>query len=170
MSLKTETKVIVDRSPMHDLLRINFNMTFTKMSCEHLTLDVSDSLGSVRPSLFQKARHRHLQRHSFMVSVGAELPVLQRCTHTYHEAFASGGEHALLAVVTTLCVSTQNAWQEQSAARASDCVQRTWFRLQKKINLSKTVRKVPITSDMSQKGTAMRDENMPMPQYDEVCA
>jgi Endoplasmic Reticulum-Golgi Intermediate Compartment (ERGIC) len=48
MSLKTETKVIVDRSPMHDLLRINFNISFTKMSCEHLTLDVSDSLGSVR--------------------------------------------------------------------------------------------------------------------------
>ena len=88
MSLKTETKVIVDRSPMHDLLRINFNMTFTKMSCEHLTLDVSDSLGSVRPSLFQKARQRHLQRHIFMVSVGAELPVLQHCTRNHHEASA----------------------------------------------------------------------------------
>jgi hypothetical protein len=48
MTLKTETKVIVDKSPMNDLLRINFNITFTKMSCEHLTLDVSDSLGSVR--------------------------------------------------------------------------------------------------------------------------
>ena len=41
-------------------------------------------------------------------------------------------------------------------------------RVQKKINLSKTVRKVPISSDMSQKGTAMRDETLPMPQYDEV--
>ena len=40
--------------------------------------------------------------------------------------------------------------------------------MQKKINLSKTVRKVPISSDMSQKGTAMRDETLPMPQYDEV--
>ena len=50
MALKTDTKVIVDRSPMNDLLRINFNMTFTKMTCEHLTLDVSDSLGSVRPA------------------------------------------------------------------------------------------------------------------------
>lgn len=48
MSLKTETKVVVDRSPMNDLLRINFNLTFNKMTCEHLTLDVSDSLGSVR--------------------------------------------------------------------------------------------------------------------------
>ena len=40
-----------DRGPQPDerrLLRINFNMTFTKMTCEHLTLDVSDSLGSVR--------------------------------------------------------------------------------------------------------------------------
>jgi hypothetical protein len=48
MALKTETNVIIDQSPMNDLLRINFDMSFTKMTCEHLTLDVSDSLGSVR--------------------------------------------------------------------------------------------------------------------------
>ena len=40
--------------------------------------------------------------------------------------------------------------------------------LQKKINLSKTVRKVPISADMSTKGTSMRDETLPIPQYDDV--
>ena len=51
MAIKTDTKVVVDRSPMNDLLRINFNVSFTKMTCEHLTLDVSDQLGSVRRPL-----------------------------------------------------------------------------------------------------------------------
>ena len=62
MALKTETRVIVDQSPMNDLLRINFNMTFTRMSCEHLTLDISDSLGSVRFS-------SHGNRHSVLMAV-----------------------------------------------------------------------------------------------------
>jgi hypothetical protein len=42
--------------------------------------------------------------------------------------------------------------------------------VQKKINLSKTVRKVPISSDLSTKGASMRDETLPMPQYDNVCS
>lgn len=83
MSLKTNTTVVIDRSPKDDLLRINFNISFTKMSCEHITLDVSDSLGS------------------------------------------------------------------------------------KKINLSKTARKTPLNAAQESMGTSTRDENFPVPKYDD---
>ena len=51
-----------------------------------------------------------------------------------------------------------------AAPRADACLPA----LQKKINLSKTVRKTPVSSDLSQKGSYMRDESIPMPQYDEA--
>ena len=41
--------------------------------------------------------------------------------------------------------------------------------VQKKINLSKTARKMPITADMETLGSSIRDESLPMPKYDEVC-
>jgi Endoplasmic Reticulum-Golgi Intermediate Compartment (ERGIC) len=40
--------LVVDRSPQGELLRINFNISFPSLSCEFATLDVSDSLGTVR--------------------------------------------------------------------------------------------------------------------------
>jgi hypothetical protein len=40
--------------------------------------------------------------------------------------------------------------------------------MQKKINLSKTARKTPISANMQALGTSIRDENLPMPKYDEV--
>ena len=41
---------------------------------------------------------------------------------------------------------------------------------QKKINLSKTARKMPITADMATLGSSIRDESLPMPKYDDVRA
>lgn len=43
--------LVVDRSPQGELLRINFNISFPSLSCEFATLDVSDSLGTVRSAL-----------------------------------------------------------------------------------------------------------------------
>lgn len=42
--------------------------------------------------------------------------------------------------------------------------------VQKKINLSKTVRKLPLTNGLERAGAAMRDEVMPMPNYEAVRA
>ncbi|CAD7695013.1 unnamed protein product [Ostreobium quekettii] len=51
MQVQTQTELVVDRSKQGELLRINFNVSFPALSCEFATLDVSDSLGTVRPSL-----------------------------------------------------------------------------------------------------------------------
>lgn len=83
LTVKTDTQLVLDKSPPGELLRITFNISFTEMTCEHLTLDVSDQLGS------------------------------------------------------------------------------------KKINLSKTVRKTPISASGARAVSATRDEALPMPLYDD---
>lgn len=40
--------------------------------------------------------------------------------------------------------------------------------LQKKINLSKTARKTPLNAEQQSMGTSTRDENFPVPKYDDV--
>jgi hypothetical protein len=111
VSTKTETKLVIDNSPKDDLLRINFNIrhvspasarcgtdhcafpcisqgmtcvplcSFVRMSCEHVTLDVSDSLGSVRfPCISGRRRAK-------LLPVGmSHLAVLYRaqCDSTHH--------------------------------------------------------------------------------------
>ena len=44
------SNMVVDRSPIGDLLRINFNVSFPALSCEYATLDVSDAIGLVSSS------------------------------------------------------------------------------------------------------------------------
>lgn len=43
-----ESQMVVDRSSHGELLRINFNLSFPSLPCEFASLDVSDSLGTVR--------------------------------------------------------------------------------------------------------------------------
>lgn len=45
----TQSEMVVDRSKHDEQLRLNFNISFPALSCEFATLDVSDSLGLVRP-------------------------------------------------------------------------------------------------------------------------
>lgn len=48
LSTQTRTDMVVDRSAHGELLRINFNISFPRLSCEFATLDVSDAMGLVR--------------------------------------------------------------------------------------------------------------------------
>lgn len=56
MRLQTATELVVDRSAQHELLRVNFNISFPALSCEFATLDVSDSLGTKRMNLTKTVR------------------------------------------------------------------------------------------------------------------
>lgn len=47
LAIETKEELVVDRSAHGDLLRINFNISFSSLSCEFATLDVSDALGTV---------------------------------------------------------------------------------------------------------------------------
>ena len=44
----TESIMVVDKSAHGDLLRVNFNVSFPALPCEFASLDISDSLGTVR--------------------------------------------------------------------------------------------------------------------------
>lgn len=48
MQTTTHTSVMIDRSTDGDLLKINFNISFPRLSCEFASVDVSDALGMVR--------------------------------------------------------------------------------------------------------------------------
>ncbi|KAK9838766.1 hypothetical protein WJX74_002928 [Apatococcus lobatus] len=56
--LTTEPKssMVVDRSGSGELLRINFNVSFSALSCEFATLDVSDALGTKKINLTKTVR------------------------------------------------------------------------------------------------------------------
>lgn len=49
-------QMVVDRSPAGELLRVNFNVSFPSLSCEFLTLDVSDALGTKRLNITKTVR------------------------------------------------------------------------------------------------------------------
>ena len=67
--LTTEPKssMVVDRSGVGELLRINFNVSFHALSCEFATLDVSDALGTVGPILPRWCMSTELSTSSQMV-------------------------------------------------------------------------------------------------------
>ncbi|KAI3709425.1 hypothetical protein L2E82_39187 [Cichorium intybus] len=48
LSISTSTYVIVDRSSDGDYLRIDFNISFPALSCEFVSMDVSDVHGTNR--------------------------------------------------------------------------------------------------------------------------
>ena len=50
-----ESQMVVDRSAHGELLRINFNISFPSLPCEFASLDVSDALGTVLPSVRLKS-------------------------------------------------------------------------------------------------------------------
>jgi len=52
----TTTSIVVDQSAPGELLKINFNISFPSLSCEFLTVDVSDSLGTKRLNLSKTVR------------------------------------------------------------------------------------------------------------------
>ncbi|MEW5316314.1 MAG: hypothetical protein WDW38_007693 [Sanguina aurantia] len=56
LQISTKTSLIVDRSPVDELLRVNFNVSFPSLSCEFASLDVSDSLGTKRMNLTKTVR------------------------------------------------------------------------------------------------------------------
>ena len=51
MQTTTHTSVVIDRSSDGDLLKLNFNISFPRLSCEFASVDVSDALGMARPAL-----------------------------------------------------------------------------------------------------------------------
>lgn len=50
MQTTTHTSVVIDRSTDGDLLKLNFNISFPRLSCDFASVDVSDALGMVRSS------------------------------------------------------------------------------------------------------------------------
>jgi hypothetical protein len=48
LRVQTATEMVVDRSPAEELLKVTFNVSFPALGCEFATLDVSDTLGTVR--------------------------------------------------------------------------------------------------------------------------
>eukprot|EP00873_Tetraselmis_striata_P017842 jgi/Tetstr1/438106/TSEL_026729.t1 len=50
------TSIVVDQSAPGELLKINFNISFPELSCEFLTADVSDALGTKRLNLTKTVR------------------------------------------------------------------------------------------------------------------
>lgn len=58
----THTSVVIDRSTDGDLLKINFNISFPRLSCEFASVDVSDALGMVRR--MTSCRHNNSYAHS----------------------------------------------------------------------------------------------------------
>ena len=56
MKTQTKTDLVIDRSLHGELLRVNFNISFTSLSCEFATLDVSDALGTKKLNLTKTVR------------------------------------------------------------------------------------------------------------------
>lgn len=56
MQTSTSTSIVVDQSTPGELLKINFNISFPALSCEFLTADVSDTLGTKRLNLTKTVR------------------------------------------------------------------------------------------------------------------
>eukprot|EP00873_Tetraselmis_striata_P008725 jgi/Tetstr1/428989/TSEL_018964.t1 len=52
----TNTSIVVDQSEPGELLKINFNISFPAISCEFLTADVSDAIGTKRLNLTKTVR------------------------------------------------------------------------------------------------------------------
>lgn len=56
LAVSTSTSVIVDRSSDGDFLRIDFDISFPKLSCEFASVDVSDVLGTNRLNITKTVR------------------------------------------------------------------------------------------------------------------
>lgn len=56
LAVSTSTSVIVDRSSDGDFLRIDFDISFPKLSCEFASVDVSDVLGTNRLNITKTIR------------------------------------------------------------------------------------------------------------------
>lgn len=67
MTVRTETSIIVDRSVDGDLLRINFNLSFPALSCEHASVDVSDTMGNHRVNLTKTVQKYPLDKDGRIV-------------------------------------------------------------------------------------------------------
>jgi len=67
LNVRTESSIIVDRSVDGDLLRINFNFSFPSLSCEHTSVDVSDTMGNHRVNLTKTVHKYPIDRHGNIV-------------------------------------------------------------------------------------------------------
>ncbi|KAL2652902.1 hypothetical protein R1flu_021030 [Riccia fluitans] len=56
LTVATTTTVVVDRSKNGEHLRIDFNVSFPRLSCEFLSVDVHDVLGTVRQNITKTVR------------------------------------------------------------------------------------------------------------------
>ncbi|KAL6781846.1 Protein disulfide-isomerase 5-4 [Auxenochlorella protothecoides] len=72
LKTSTHTEMIVDRSAHGELLRVNFDLSFPRMSCEFATLDISDAMGLKRLNLTKTVRKVPLNDRLERVGLGLE--------------------------------------------------------------------------------------------------
>ncbi|KAG6553604.1 hypothetical protein Mapa_004518 [Marchantia paleacea] len=100
LSVATSTTVVVDRSKNGEHLRIDFNVSFPKLSCEFLSVDVHDVLGTVRQNLTRTVRKypvdSNMNRVGQDVHVGHLPTIRNHGDHHGDEELAEGvGEGAV---------------------------------------------------------------------------
>ena len=145
LALETREELVVDRSAQGELLRINFNISYPSLSCEFATLDVSDALGTVRKiSLTSATPCACLAKR-----VGSPASILQQCP------------------TSSCCLVIARSHMRSHIHR--HCVSYMQCVLQKRMNLTKTIRKLPIDEDGQRAGYYVHDDlSNAAIQYDEA--
>ncbi|KAL3684705.1 hypothetical protein R1sor_002727 [Riccia sorocarpa] len=81
LSVATTTTVVVDRSKNGEHLRIDFNVSFPRLSCEFLSVDVHDVLGTVRQNITKTLRKYPIDTNLKLVGEDAHVGHLPRITN-----------------------------------------------------------------------------------------
>ena len=156
MATQTRTDMVVDRSAHGELLRINFKISFPQLSCEFATLDVSDAMGTVRCRGWQSRPQpqRCRQRGQWQQRWQRQ----QRC-RLWGCMWAAVAMRQALPCHAVPC--------HAMLRHAAPCCATRSLPPQKRLNLTKTVRKQPITEELQKAGIAVEDRKHHDPKYDE---
>ena len=146
LALETREELVVDRSAQGELLRINFNISYPSLSCEFATLDVSDALGTVRLLSFSLRSHR-LAVACMDVSTADRI-----LSQPLHCDMCQRGQPIATSAVTASGTRGTVAGMCSGLDHLSQCS------MQKRMNLTKTIRKLPITEDGQRAGYYVHDD------------
>ena len=157
MTTQTRTDMVVDRSAHGELLRINFNLSFPQLSCEYATLDVSDAMGTVRSG--------GRGRGGLWGGRGRS-----RAEGVWGGGVEGGGVEAIAIGSRPPCragIAYPAARRPTRCPPPPICCRLPPARPQKRLNLTKTVRKQPINEGLERAGRLVEDREHHDPKYDE---